>query len=85
MTTRLTLICRGRDQHILGVFPVAQTTRRFHAIIVIHPSARSVAAAALDSMFRCGYKLMIHDMGSYFTVRSKADTSQLNLPHGTKN
>ena len=31
------------------------------------------------------YDTIRYDTGCYFNVRSKADMSQLNLPHGTNN
>ena len=41
-------------------------------------------ALHVQSLVHCAYDT-IHDTRCYINVRSKADTSQLNLPHRTKN
>jgi len=48
------------------------------------PALSSNGAAARRSAANAG-SVKLYDTRCYFNVRSKADISQLNLPHGTDN
>jgi len=49
------------------------------------PRGRRSAATASGVTAACPIQTIRYDTRCYFNVRSKADTSQLNLPHGTDN
>jgi len=46
---------------------------------------RAVGSTAASSLVYSTYDTIRYDTRCYFNVRSKADISQLNLPHGTDN
>jgi len=48
-------------------------------------SATTIPVAKLDDICPRPYDTIRYDTRCYFNVRSKADISQLNLPHGTDN
>jgi len=51
-----------------------------------HPSHLIIAVQGRRSdVDRHKYTLSTYDTTRYYNVRSKADMSQLNLPHGTDN
>jgi len=44
-----------------------------------------VCCSSCDELIRVSIVTIRYDTRCYFNVRSKADISQLNLPHGTDN
>jgi len=66
--------------------PRPAVRRGFHAADHTRVHARRYRrhAARLSACIPCIYYIR-YDTRNYFNVRSKADISQLNLPHGTNN
>jgi len=51
-----------------------------------HPAFRKLSGGVLTWLYDWSkVQTCIYDTRCYFNVRSKADISQLNLPHGTDN
>ena len=50
----------------------------------LSPPLPSISILFIEVGPHCGYTIR-YDTRYYFNVRSKADISQLNLPHGTDN
>ena len=57
-------------------------TREMHQ--EAHEDNRTLALK-MDILEKYAHHTIQQDTGSYFNVRSKADTSELNPPYGTKN
>ena len=63
------------------IWPVLTTPQYFDKCFIFFPSAEF-----LNTANRCHFHLLYtirYDTRCYFNVRSKADISQLNLPHGS--
>jgi len=71
------LVFRGRDAVESGT--VKSSIRCKSAVLNAPYSQTSL------SEYHGGYDTIRYDTRCYFNVRSKADTSQLNLPHGNDN
>jgi len=67
---RTYLAVQGKDQNVVFVTSTADP---------VHRGCISLATRLYV------YDTIRYDTRCYFNVRSKADTSQLNLPHGTDN
>jgi len=84
---------RSRDRHLLAVPRFRLNTYGCPAFSVASPMAWNslpdfigVPTSNTDCFRRLLKKYLLrYDTKCYFNVRSKADMSQLNLPHGTNN
>jgi len=64
-----------------------------HVLCTVQPCVLTVVGATVESRPSAGqltqllvsYDTIRYDTRCYFNVRSKANMSQLNLPHGTDN
>jgi len=85
------VICmeRSADLHMAELMPLPLTVSRFSEIqtgfaFLIPADPGSPGQRAINWVCVCVYAAA-YDTRCYFNVRSKADISQLNLPHGTDN
>jgi len=78
------VIClkRGADLHMAQLMPLPLTVCRISKIQI---GFAYLVPAHLGSPGQRAFKRVRYDTRCYFNVRSKADISQLNLPHGTDN
>jgi len=89
---------RGADLHIAQLMPLPLTVSCFNKIqigftclVPAHPGSPGQRAVKRMCVCVCvtnrrfASVTIRYDTRCYFNVRSKADISQLNLPHGTDN
>ena len=77
---------------VSGVLVAGRKARPVAGILVVRPTSVRIAfAGSLVLAARTGLAIQVrydtirYDTKCYFNVRSKADMSQLNLPHGNNN